>query len=104
MHTRIATYGFTGDPHELARRAEEGMLPIFQSQPGFKGYSLIESDGEAISITSWDSAASADAASALAADWIAENMAGEIDLKEARVGEILFSTVLGVSTKSGATA
>ena len=104
MHSRIARYGFMGDPQELARRAEEGMLPIFQSQPGFKGYSLIESDGEAISITSWDSAASADAASALAADWIAENMAGEIELKEARVGEVLFSTVFGVSTKSGATA
>lgn len=103
MHSRIARYGYTGAPQELARRAEEGMLPIFQSQPGFKGYSLIESSGEVFSISSWDSAASADAASALAADWIAENMAGEIDLKEARVGEILFSTVLGVSTKSGAT-
>ena len=31
MHSRIARYGFTGDPQELARRAEKGMLPIFQS-------------------------------------------------------------------------
>ena len=80
------------------------MLPIFQSQPGFKSYSLLESDGEIISISGWDSAASADAASALAVEWIAENMADEIQLKEARIGEFLFSTVLGVSTKAGSTA
>jgi hypothetical protein len=30
-------------------------------------------------------------------------MAGEIELKETRVGEILFSTVFGVSAKAGAT-
>jgi len=104
MHGRVARYGYTGDAHELARRAEEGMLPVFQAQPGFKGYSLLDTGGEVISISSWDSAASADAASSLAAEWIAENMAGEIELKEARVGEVLFSTVLGVSTKAGSTA
>jgi hypothetical protein len=79
------------------------MLPIFQAQPGFKGYSLVESDGEVISISSWESAADADEASALAVEWIAENMAGDIELKEQRVGEVLFSTLLGVSTKTGAT-
>jgi S1-C subfamily serine protease len=79
------------------------MLPVFQAQPGFRGYSLVDSDGEVISITSWDSAADADEASALAAEWIAENLAAEIELKEVRVGEILFSTVFGVSLKTGAT-
>lgn len=88
----------------MARRAEEGMLPVFQSQPGFKAYTLVESDGEVISISSWDSSASADSASSLAAEWIAENMSGEITLEEVRVGEILFSTILGVSTKAGSTA
>ena len=104
MHGRVARYGYTGDAHDLARRAEEGMLPIFQAQPGFQSYSLLESDGEIISISGWDSAASADAASSLAVEWIAENMADEIQLKEARIGEFLFSTVLGVSTKAGSTA
>src|SRR5262245_29182885 len=36
MHGRIARYRISGDPHELARRAEEGMLPIFKAQPGFR--------------------------------------------------------------------
>lgn len=104
MHGRMARYVFTGDPQDLARRAEEGMLPVFQSQPGFKAYSLIESDGEIISFSAWDSAEQADAANAAAAGWIAENMANEIELKEARVGEVLLSTTLGVSTAAGVTA
>ena len=102
MHGRMARYAFTGDAQTLARRAEEGMLPIFQSQPGFRAYSLIESEGEVISYSAWDSPEQAEAANAAAATWIAENMSGEIQLQEARTGEILFSTALGVSTKATA--
>jgi len=103
MHGRVARYGYTGDAHEIARRAEEGMLPIFQSQPGFKAYSVVEAGGEIISFSAWDSEASADAVNAVAAKWVSENL-DELDLKDARVGEILFSTTLGVSTKAGAPA
>jgi hypothetical protein len=101
MHGRMARYSFSGDSQDLTRRAEEGMLPIFEAQPGFKAYSLIESDGEIISFSAWTSPDAAEAANAAASRWVAENMAGEIQLKEARIGEILLSTTLGVSTKSG---
>ena len=104
MHGRMATYTYSGDAQELARRAEEGLFPIFRSQPGFKAYSIIESDGEIMSFSAWDSAEHAEAANAAAASWVAENMTGEIELKEARFGEILFSTTLGVSTTAGVTA
>jgi hypothetical protein len=101
MHGRMARYSYTGDIQELARRAEEGMLPIFEAQPGFKAYSIIESDGEIISFSAWDSPDSAEAANAAASKWVSENMAGEIELKEARIGEVVLSTTLGVSTKAG---
>ena len=104
MHARLARYTFSGDAQDLARRAEEGMLPVFRSQPGFRAYSLIDSDGELMSFSAWDSAEQAEAASSAAAQWVAENMAGEIELKEARVGEVLLSTPLGVSTTAGVTA
>jgi heme-degrading monooxygenase HmoA len=80
------------------------MLPIFQAQPGFKAYSLMVSDGEIISFSAWESAESAEAGNAAAADWVAKNLAGTITLQEARIGEVLFSTTLGVSTKAGAAA
>jgi hypothetical protein len=104
MHARIAKYTFTGDAHELARRAEEGMLPIFQAQPGFKGYTLATTGEKIISFSAWDSAESADAANAAAAEWVQQNLAGEVELKDAQIGEVLFSTVLGVSTLTGAHA
>ena len=104
MHGRFARYTYTGDAQELARKAEDGMLPIFQSQPGFKAYSLLESGDEIISFSAWESADDAEAANRAAASWVAENMADRIELKEARVGEIMFSTTLGVTTKAGVTA
>jgi heme-degrading monooxygenase HmoA len=100
----MATYKLNGDADELARRAEEGILPILQSQPGFKAYSVAIGDGEVLSLSVWDSRADAEAGSQVVASWVAENMAAEIDLISVRFAEIMFSTTLGVSTSVGATA
>jgi heme-degrading monooxygenase HmoA len=104
MHGRIAKYTFTGDAQELARRAEEGMLPILQAQPGFKAYSLVTTGEKIVSFSAWDSAEDAEAANTAVASWVQENMAGSIDLKDVQIGEILISTALGVSTLTGARA
>ena len=104
MHGRVAIYRFSGDAQELARRAESGLMPIFKAQPGFKAYSVLESDGMIISFSAWDSAASAEAANSMAADWVAENMGDEMELERSSVGEVLFSTTLGVSALEGVKA
>ena len=104
MHGRVAIYRFSGDAHELARRAESGLMPIFKAQPGFKAYSVLESDGMIISFSAWDSAASAEAANSMAADWVAENMSDDMELERSRVGEVPFSTTLGVSALEGVKA
>ena len=44
MHGRMARYTYTGDAQELARVAEEGILPIFQGIPGFKAYTIAAND------------------------------------------------------------
>ena len=101
MHPRMARYTFIGDPQDLARKVEEGMLPLFETEPGFKGYSLTSSQGEIISFSIWDTAEQAEAANAVSRDWIADNVElGQIELKETRVGEILLSTALGVAAGS----
>jgi hypothetical protein len=102
MHARLARYTFSGDAHEIARKAEEGALPIFKSMPGFKAYSIIESDDELLSFSGWDTAEQADAANIAVADWVAENLADDVQLVESRFGEILVSTSLGISTAAGA--
>ena len=104
MHGRMATYSYTGDAHELAQRAEAGMLPIFEVEPGFRAYSLVKVGDHLASFSAWETAEQAEAASPAAATWVAENMAGEIELIEARVGEILLATALGVHAAAGAHA
>ena len=104
MQARMATYSFSGDAHDLARRAEEGILPVLQSQPGFKAYSVAIGDGTVLSLSVWDTRADAEAGSEVVASWVAKNMAGELDLIEVRYAEVMFSTSLGISTSVGATA
>jgi heme-degrading monooxygenase HmoA len=104
MQARMATYSFSGDANDLARRAEQGILPILKSQPGFRAYSVAIGDGEVLSLSVWDTRADAETGSEVVASWVAENMAGEIDLIDVRYAEIMFSTTLGITTSAGATA
>lgn len=104
MHGRFAKYTYSGDAQELAARVEEGLLPIFQSQPGFKAYSVMATEDTILSFSAWTSAADAEAANEAAAAWVAEHMSGDdIELKTTKIGEILIGTAIGVSTKAGAT-
>ena len=103
MQARVATYTFTGDGQDLGRRAEAGILPILESQPGFKSYSVAIGDGKVLSVSAWDTRADAETGSAAVASWVAENMT-EISLTDVHYGDIAFSTSLGVSTSDGVTA
>ena len=102
MHGRIARYRISGDPHELARKAEEGMLPIFEAQPGFRAYNLAISGDTLTSMSAWDTMEQAEAASPAAASWIAENIAEDIELLDVQFAEILLATALGVSAAATA--
>jgi hypothetical protein len=102
MHARIARYTFSGNAQEIAQKAEEGILPTFKSMPGFKAYLVIESEGEIFSFSGWETAEQADQANIAVADWVAENLGGEIQLIESRFGEILISTLLGIGATAGA--
>ena len=61
MHVRFARYTFSGDAHEIAQTAEEGILPTFKTLPGFKAYSIAESDGEIFSFSVWETSEQAEA-------------------------------------------
>ncbi len=104
MHGRIARYRISGDPHELARKAEEGMLPMFEAQPGFRAYVLALSGDTLTSMSAWDRIEQAEAASPAAATWIAENIADDIELIDVSNGEVLLSTTLGVMPSAAARA
>ena len=102
MHVRLATYGYSGDVQELARQAEEGILPLYQEQPGFQAFSVAADGEELVSMTVWESADQIDAASTVAAEWVKNNLGDRLQLRNIKKGELLISTTLGVSTKTPA--
>ena len=113
MVARMTTYRFKADPYDLAKKAEEGLLPIFMRQPGFRDYSLFadrtdvlrdSADGAAaherqfIAITLWDSLADATAGVAAAWDWVRENMSDdELEWTDTEFVDVLLSTSFGLS-------
>jgi len=101
MYARMAIYNFNGDDSDaksLSSRAEQGILPILQAQPGFRAYSVATGDGEVLSLSVWDTVAEAEAGNATVGSWVASNMADELELTSLRYAEIQFSTTLGIST------
>jgi heme-degrading monooxygenase HmoA len=94
MIARMATYTFTGDANDLGERAERGILPVLQGQPGFKAYSVAATDDEILSLSVWDTRENAEAGNAAVADCVGANMAHQ---REIRFADVLFSTTVGVS-------
>ncbi|MEX0985194.1 MAG: hypothetical protein WD096_09110 [Actinomycetota bacterium] len=93
-HIRVATYRLKDGAtfHEIADAAKGGMLDTFRLEPGFRRYEVADvGDGELISISLWESRDSAEKGVALARDWVAENLAGRIELVSNRVGDVAFS-------------
>ena len=93
QHVRVATYKVTkGTPEEAAELAQSGMLPIFKGHAGFIGYSILRvGDGELMSLSVWQSHKDAEEATALARDFVADQMADRISLEWSGVGDAIFN-------------
>ncbi len=92
QHARVAVYQVKpGTADEIARRAQEGMLPVFRSQPGFVAYGGVTTDTETvISLSFWQTQEQADAAVQVAASWIKDNLAEMVVSVQNHVGDLAF--------------
>ena len=95
QHLRIATYRQTaGTFEELSDllQAPGGLADVFRATPGFLAYAFADlDDGTNCSISTWSTAAAADAATAAAATWVAANIAELGHLIDDRTGRIGFT-------------
>lgn len=91
-NVRVAVYSITsGDFEEISTKARQGMLPTFQRQPGFVSYGLAKtSDTSFVSLSVWRSREQADAAVALAEEWVRDNIADLAKLEDNYVGDFSF--------------
>ena len=111
----MATYRFSVDTNDLPKKAEEGLLPIFMKQPGFRDHSLFADRSEVqrgprgmgaphvrqiIAITLWDSMAEAQAGVEAAWAWVDENMSDELEWTDTEFVDVLLSTSFGLSPSS----
>ena len=89
-HLRIALYDTTsGTAEEAIDIARGGMIPLYEAQPGFVRYEVGKlDDGGVVSFSVWETADEATRAVELAHDWVAENLASRIKLREEHTGDL----------------
>lgn len=64
-----------GSAEELARRVQDGFVPLLRQAPGFRGYYLLDGGPDVlITISIFDSADEALASNEKAANWVRHNV------------------------------
>ena len=88
--TRVALYDIkSGTFDDIASKAKTGMVPLFQHSDGFVSYGVAKIDKAAfVSVSTWETRAQADAATAKAADWVKNNGQNHFTLRESYTGEL----------------
>jgi hypothetical protein len=92
--TRVALYDIkSGTFDEVVGQAKMGMVPLYQKSPGFVSYAVAQIDKAAfVSLSTWETRAQADAATAKAADWVKANGRDHFALRENYIGDLAIDT------------
>ena len=95
-HFRIALYDMTsGIAQEAIEIARDGAIPLFEAQPGFVRYEVGSLDnGGVVSFSIWETADEALHAEAVAAEFLKENLADRMKLREEHTGDIAWDETL----------
>lgn len=88
--TRVALYDIkSGSFDEIVNKAQSGMVPLFQHSDGFVSYGVARTGKDTfVSVSTWQTRAQADAATAKAADWVKTNGQEQFTLRESYVGDL----------------
>jgi heme-degrading monooxygenase HmoA len=102
MHARVAFYRLRSGTFEQVVRTVEapgGLLEIFGGRPGFQSYELIDTGAGLLSVSHWDSSEQAEAATRVAASWVAEHIDSLVKLQQSDTGEVVLSSLAAAATR-----
>ena len=92
MYAAFRSYR-TEEAAEVAKRVNEGFIPIISKAPGFLAYYAIDTgQGVVASFSVFETRSQAEASNRIAADWVNENIAPLLDVPEITAGEIVVHT------------
>jgi len=76
MYASIRRYKTsTGAAAELARRVNEGFVPIISAAPGFVAYYVVDAGNDVVaSVSVFQDQAGSEESNRMAADWVKENI------------------------------
>jgi hypothetical protein len=76
MYTTVRRYDGVTDPHEAARRVNEGFVPIISTASDFVAYYWVDAgDGVMVSTSVFETRDGAEQSNRTAADWVKDNLA-----------------------------
>jgi heme-degrading monooxygenase HmoA len=89
-HFRVALFDVTsGSADEVIEIARAGFVPILEGQPGFVRYEVgVLDNGGIVSFSIWETAAEAQRAVELADEWVRENLASRVRLRDEHIGDV----------------
>ena len=95
-HFRIALYDIaSGTSDEALEIARDRVIPLFEDQPGFVRYEVGSLDtGGIVSFSVWESADEALHAEEVAAEFVKENLADRMKLREEHTGDLAWDETL----------
>jgi len=93
-HVCVSVYSFQkGTAVETLQRARDTAFPLYRQRPGFVGYELIQTgEDSGIGVTTWETAAQAEAATGIDDQWIAEHGFTTVSWVQEHVGAVYFSS------------
>jgi heme-degrading monooxygenase HmoA len=95
-HFRIAIYDMTsGTAEEAIDIARDRVIPLFEEQPGFVRYEVGALDsGGIVSFSVWETEDEALHADEVAANFVKENLADRMKLREEHTGDLAWDEAL----------
>jgi heme-degrading monooxygenase HmoA len=95
-HFRIALYDVSsGTSEEVIEIARDRVIPLFEQQPGFVRYEVGSLDtGGIVSFSVWETEDEARHAEEVAAEFVKENLADRMKLREEHTGDLAWDEAL----------